>query len=73
MIYQYESCSLFKVFTTQIRHLQIFSDGFIHISKLGISILKVIREHFHLPKKLVCLDDFKWAFNLKITQILMKY
>lgn len=65
VIYQYESCSLFKVFTSQVSHLCVLSDDFIHISKLGIRILRVIMECFHLPKKWVCLDDFRWAFNLK--------
>lgn len=65
VIYQYESCSLFKVFTSQVSYLCVLSDDFIHISKLGIRILRVIMECFHLPKKWVCLDDFRWAFNLK--------
>lgn len=65
VIYLYESCSLFKIFTSQVSHLCGLSDCFIHISKLGMSILRVKMKYFHLSKKWACLDDFRWAFNLK--------
>lgn len=65
VIYLYESCSLFKIFTSQVSHLCDLSDCFIHISKLGISILRVKMEYFHLSKNWSCLDDFRWVFNLK--------